>query len=210
MNQFRPLPIYELLGQPRSMTPEGFNELAHFVAMPTDGYDDLMVRIAYPEDSVVTVHAMPAATSDEPRLVFLDRDGHRELADDHAAIAGHLTIVEAMRSLQRHGNQPPRDGFLDRQEFVALVETFLGDAESYSDPVLGIRRNHNGLALEVELKPMPWLSPYLQSGNPITMVDHDGKVVRNHGHHAYATAYLRDLIAAREADLAATAPGCTA
>lgn len=80
---------------------------------------------------------------------------------------------------------------MDRGEFVKLAMDVLGDRTEYSDDRIIIRRNYNGLDLEVTRKRMDVLNcPELAaSSNPVTMVK-NGEIIRHHGEHVYLVEHM--------------------
>lgn len=73
---------------------------------------------------------------------------------------------------------------MERADFVALAERILGDQKTYEHPLFTVRRNYNGLDLQVTRQPMPAVDPGLAGTNPVTMVK-AGEIIRHHGEHCF-------------------------
>lgn len=82
---------------------------------------------------------------------------------------------------------------MEGTEFVALAKRVLGDQDRFEDDLLVIRRNYNGLGLEIERKSMPQHGSHLDVTNPTTMVTKDGEIIRHHGEHCYLSERLLTL-----------------
>lgn len=79
--------------------------------------------------------------------------------------------------------------WMNELEFVNLALSILGNSDRYEDEILSIKRNYNGLDLEIERKPMPGVSEELRGSNPVTMVM-GGDIIRHHGEHCYLTVHM--------------------
>lgn len=75
------------------------------------------------------------------------------------------------------------------EEFVNLALSILGRADEYEDDLVRIRRNWDGLDLEIERKPIPNVASELLVSNPVTMVS-KGEIFRHHGEHCYLVVHM--------------------
>ena len=92
---------------------------------------------------------------------------------------------------------------LDRDDFVALAKRVLDQRATtrygqrfYSDDVIEIAENYNGLDLEITRQARPEAAgtpdDHLRVSNPTTMVM-NGEIIRHHGEHVYVVPHLKAL-----------------
>ncbi len=88
------------------------------------------------------------------------------------------------------------------KEFVALARLILAKYETnhYEDDWMEIRENYNGLALQIRRKAQPGATDHLRVDNPVTMIDHDGDILRHHGEQIYLTTHMREVATALYCD----------
>lgn len=86
-------------------------------------------------------------------------------------------------------------------EFVELARAILEkfDTDHFSDDLLMITTNMNGLGLEITRKaqPVDRKDPkvgHLIVSNPTTMVTREGEIIRHHGEHCYLVPHMMDLL----------------
>lgn len=92
------------------------------------------------------------------------------------------------------GNAKESAKTMSREEFVELALSIVGNDMAYEDDVVIIRKNFNGLDLEVTRKPMPDVAEEFRGSNPTTMVK-DGDIIRHHGEHSYLVDHMKEVAA---------------
>jgi hypothetical protein len=82
--------------------------------------------------------------------------------------------------------------YMKPEAFVNLAYSILDTADVYEDSRVRIRRNFNGLDLEIYRKSMSDVSPDLSGGNPVTMVS-KGEIIRHHGEHCWLVTHMMQV-----------------
>lgn len=88
---------------------------------------------------------------------------------------------------------------MDDEEFVQLATTILDQrgVDRYEDEWVAIRRNYNGLALEITRQEQDVEDgahrSHLRVSNPTTMVVERGEIIRHHGEHCYVVWHMKRL-----------------
>jgi len=73
--------------------------------------------------------------------------------------------------------------------FVELACMVLDGRPRYSDYMIEIRSDYNGLDMQITRKPMPELGSHLVGTNPTTMV-RNHRIIRHHGEHKYLVNHM--------------------
>jgi hypothetical protein len=89
---------------------------------------------------------------------------------------------------------------MSKEDFVALATEILDlkGTDTYEDEWVAIRRNYNGLALEIERQAQDveegHRRSHLRASNPTTMVTREGEIIRHHGEYIYIAGHMKNLL----------------
>ena len=179
---------------------KAFIALAYAVLAGRDAYEDEHMSIMRNSEGAALVierKPMPDAAdwlrSSNP-TTYLMKDG--EIIRHHGEHAVLVPFMKAIADANLVAFPHMVAKRIDRQEFVDFAYAVLGDQKSFENDFLCIRRNYNGLDLEVTRKPIWSEGRFVQGSNPTTMV-RDGEIIRQNGEYVHIAGHLEALAKAK-------------